>query len=48
MHIRLRTIAHPQPGVSEPLYLGEVVRDLTSPDHAQLDIKIDRQNLAKL
>jgi Protein of function (DUF2518) len=48
MHIRLRTIAHPQPGVSEPLYLGEIVRDLTSTDHAQLDIKIDRQNLAKL
>ncbi len=48
MHIRLRTIAHPQPGVSEPLFLGEVARDLTSRDNAKLDIKIDRQNLAKL
>jgi hypothetical protein len=48
MHIRLRTLAHPQPGVSEPLYLGEVARDLTSRDNLKLDIKIDRQNLAKL
>jgi Protein of function (DUF2518) len=48
MHIRLRTIAHPQAGVSEPLYLGEVARDLSSRKDAQLDIKIDRQNLAKL
>jgi Protein of function (DUF2518) len=48
MHIRLRTLAHPQAGVSEPLYLGEVARDLSSRDDMKLDIKIDRQNLAKL
>ncbi len=48
MHIRLRTIAHPEIGVSTPLYLGEVARDLTSRDHANLEIKIDRQQLAKL
>ena len=48
MHVRLRTIAHPQPGVSEPLYLGEVTRDLTSRDHADLEVVIDRQQLAKL
>ncbi len=48
MHIRLRTIAHPQSGVSTPLYLGEVAREMTSRDQAKLDIVIDRQQLAKL
>jgi hypothetical protein len=48
MHIRLRSINHPQPGVSEPLYLGEATRNLTSRDGAQLQIVVNDQNLAKL
>lgn len=48
VHIRLRTIIHPQPGVSEPLYLGEAVRQLASRNQAQLDIIVDSKNLAKL
>jgi hypothetical protein len=48
MHIRLRSLNHPQPGVSEPLYLGEATRNLTSRDGAQLQIVIDDRNLAKL
>jgi Protein of function (DUF2518) len=48
MHIRLRSINHPQPGVSEPIYLGEATRNLTSRDGAQLQIVVNDQNLAKL
>jgi Protein of function (DUF2518) len=48
MHVRLRTIAHPQPGLSEPLYLGEIARTLTNRSQPKFDIKIDRQQLAKL
>jgi hypothetical protein len=48
MHVRLRTIAHPQPGLSEPLYLGEIARTLTNRNKPEFEIKIDRQQLAKL
>jgi hypothetical protein len=48
MHIRMRSILHPQPGVSEPLYLGEAKRNLTSRDGAQLEVVVNEKNLAKL
>ncbi|NJN72544.1 MAG: DUF2518 family protein [Limnothrix sp. RL_2_0] len=46
--VRLRTVIHPEPGVSEPLYLGQVRRSISARDDAELDIQIDQNNLAKL
>ncbi|MCL1473609.1 Ycf51 family protein [Argonema antarcticum] len=44
--IRARTIIHPEPGVSQPLYLGQVTRSLSNRDE-ELNIEIYRQNLAQ-
>lgn len=46
--VRLRTMTHSEPGVSEPLYLGQVRRSISSRDDAELDIQINKDNLAKL
>ncbi len=46
--IRVRTIIHPEKGVSEPLYLGEVKRSLSQREDENIDIKIFPENLAKL
>ncbi|MGD1809237.1 Ycf51 family protein [Dapis sp. BLCC M126] len=46
--IRVRTIIHPEKGVSEPLYLGEVKRSLSQREDENLDIKIFPETLAKL
>lgn len=45
--IRARTIIHPEAGVSQPLYLGEVTRSLANQDK-QLTVEIYRDNLARL
>ncbi|MGD1699826.1 Ycf51 family protein [Dapis sp. BLCC M229] len=46
--IRVRTIIHPEEGISEPLYLGEVKRSLSQREDENLDIKIFPETLAKL
>ncbi len=46
--IRVRTIIHPEKGVSEPLYLGEVKRSLSQREDENIDIKIFPETLAKL
>ncbi|NJR51932.1 MAG: DUF2518 family protein [Leptolyngbyaceae cyanobacterium CSU_1_3] len=46
--VRVRTIVHPEPGLSQPLYLGEIQRSLSVRNDEQATIKIDRENLAKL
>ncbi|MCU0524204.1 MAG: Ycf51 family protein [Elainella sp. Prado103] len=46
--IRARTILHPEPGVSEPLLLGQVRRSLYSREDEQMSIEIIPANLAKL
>jgi hypothetical protein len=48
MHIRMRSIVHPAAGVSEPVYLGEAVRNLSNRDSQELEIVVDRKNLSKL
>lgn len=48
MHIRMRSIVHPQVGVSEPVYLGEAIRNLSNRESLELEIVVDRQNLSKL
>jgi Protein of function (DUF2518) len=48
LKIRARTTIHPRPGLSEPLVLGEVTRSLAGGEDHPLEIRIDRQNLAKV
>jgi len=46
--IRARTIIHPEPGVSKPLYLGQVKRSLSSRNDEQMEIAIFPDKLAQL
>jgi hypothetical protein len=48
MTIRLRTILHPESGVSQPLYLGEVRRSLSIREDENATIKVYRESLAQL
>lgn len=48
MIIRVRTVLHPAPGVSKPLYLGQVERSLYSRKDEQMKITIFRDRLAQL
>ena len=48
LKVRARTVIHPQPGISEPLVLGEVIRSLGGGEDSELNIRIDRGNLAKV
>ncbi len=38
--IRARTVIHPEPGVSVPLFLGQIKRTLESREDADMDIEI--------
>lgn len=46
--IRARTILHPEPGLSVPLYLGQVKRSLSSREDNVMEIDIYEDNFAKL
>jgi hypothetical protein len=46
--IRARTIIHPKPGVSKPLFLGEVKRSLAARDDGQMAIDIYPESFAQL
>jgi len=46
--IRARTVLHPEPGISELLYLGEVKRSLGTRDDDQMEIQIYPQKMALL
>lgn len=46
--IRARTIIHPEPGMSKPLYLGQVKRSLASRSDEQMNIDIYQENLDQL
>ncbi|MBW4574554.1 MAG: Ycf51 family protein [Aphanothece sp. CMT-3BRIN-NPC111] len=48
LSIRARTILHPEPGVSQPLFLGEVKRSLSSRSDEEMSIEIYHNNFAKL
>jgi Protein of function (DUF2518) len=48
LKIRARTVIHPRPGLSEPLVLGEVTRSLAGGEDNAVEIRIDRNNLAKV
>ncbi|MBD2777242.1 Ycf51 family protein [Iningainema tapete] len=46
--IRVRTVVHPEPGVSIPLYLGQVKRSLTNREDSQMVIEVDQDKFALL
>ena len=48
MTIVARTIIHPEPGVSQPVYLGKVTRSLAVRDDDQMTIEIDQGHFALL
>jgi hypothetical protein len=46
--IKLRTILHPQPGVSQPLFLGTAKRSITARTSKDIEIEVFAQNVAQL
>ncbi|MEL7035738.1 MAG: Ycf51 family protein [Cyanobacteria bacterium J06592_8] len=46
--IRARTLIHPQPGISEPIYIGQVQRSNVQRDQQNLKIDLDREQLQHL
>ena len=48
MSIRARTIIHPKPGVSKPLFLGEVKRSLANRDDPEMIVNIYSESFAQL
>lgn len=48
MTIRARTLLHPQPGVTQPIYLGAVRRSLRSRETEDLQLQVDAETLAQL
>lgn len=46
--VRARTVIHPKPGVSKPLFLGEIKQSLASRDEAKVVVNIYSESLAQL
>lgn len=46
--IKLRTVLHPQPGVSQPLFLGTAKRSITARTSKDIEIEVFAQNVAQL
>lgn len=46
--IRLRTVLHPETGVSKPLYLGQVKRSLGTREDDKMEIEVFSDNVAQL
>ncbi len=46
--IRARTIVHPEPGVSKPLFLGQVKRSLATREDEKMAIEIYHESFAQL
>ncbi|MGF1478616.1 MAG: Ycf51 family protein [Cyanophyceae cyanobacterium] len=46
--IRLRTIVHPEPGLSQPLYLGRVERSLSQREDKMMNVEVFADNVAQL
>jgi hypothetical protein len=46
--IQARTVLHPQPGVSQPLYLGQIRRSLFIRNDDQMEIKLYPESFAQL
>lgn len=46
--IRMRTILHPEPGLSQPVYLGQVKRSLARRDDEQMAVEVFPDQVAQL
>jgi hypothetical protein len=46
--VRVRTVLHPEPGVSTPLYLGQIKRSLKTRNETTDEILLFSENIAKL
>lgn len=46
--IKLRTIIHPEPNMSQPLYLGQIKRSLGTQNDEEMEIEIFSQNIEQL
>jgi hypothetical protein len=46
--VRARTLLHPEPGVTEPVYLGQVRRSLRQRQDPEMVIELDSQALARV
>lgn len=46
--IRARTLIHPEPGVSVPLYLGQIKRTLATREDPQMSVEIYPEKFAQL
>ena len=46
--IRIRTLLHPEPGLTQPLFLGKVRRSLSQREDEQMQIEVFSDNLALL
>ncbi|OUL26535.1 Ycf51 family protein [Nostoc sp. 106C] len=46
--IRARTLLHPEPGVSIPLYLGQIKRSLASREDSEITVEIYPEKFAQL
>ena len=46
--IKLRTVIHPEPNMSQPLYLGQIKRSLGAKNDENMEIEIFSQNVAQL
>ena len=46
--VKLRTVLHPQTGVSQPLFLGKAQRSLVDRSDENIDLDIYSENIAKL
>lgn len=48
LSVRLRTVVHPEPGVSEPLYLGEAKRSLVNRGDDSTAVTVFRERFERL
>ncbi len=46
--IKLRTVIHPEPNMSRPLYLGQIKRSLAAKNDENMEVEIFSQNIAQL
>ncbi len=46
--VGLRTVLHPETGVSQPLFLGQATRSLSVRDESNLEIEVFAENLTQL
>ncbi len=46
--VRARTLLHPEPGVTEPVYLGQVRRSLRQRQDGAMVVQLDSQALARV